>query len=43
MRLNNVNKGCAGSTVVVIAPLIALMVDQKKTFAPTGVSVECIR
>ena len=40
--LFNVNEGCAGSIVVVITPLIALMVDQKKNFAPTGVSVEFV-
>ena len=40
--LFNVNEGCAGSIVVVITPLIALMVDQKKNFAHTGVSVEFV-
>ena len=39
--LFNVNEGCAGSIVVVITPLIALMVDQKN-FASTGVSVEFV-
>ena len=35
-------EGCTGSIAVVITPLIALMVDQKKNFTPTGVSVEFV-
>ena len=40
--LFNVCKGCTGSIVVVITPLIVLMVDQKKNFVPTGLSVEFV-
>lgn len=38
----HVNEGRTGSIVVVITPLIALMVDQKKNFSPTGVTVEFV-
>ena len=36
------NVGCEGSIVIVITPLIALMVDQKRNLMQMGISVEFV-